>query len=207
MTNEELCLRYQSGDPDAANELIENNFAFIRQTALQYRYWYKNVRLDADDYTQVGSMAMLRTAQRFDPAKGYAFLTYAGSAVKNAIIDAIRTEYPDENIVPLEERVCEWEKDDNTHANHNNWQYVSLYGSNPERIYLQKERLEEVDAAVDALPQRDKTWIYCRFGFEDEEVRSLAETARMFHLSESRAKRTEREALKKVRKNLNKIVA
>ena len=36
MTNEELCLRYQAGDADAAEELISKNMGFIRSIALRY---------------------------------------------------------------------------------------------------------------------------------------------------------------------------
>ena len=34
MTNEELCLRYQAGDTDAAEELVSRNKGFIRSIAL-----------------------------------------------------------------------------------------------------------------------------------------------------------------------------
>ena len=203
MTNEELCLRYQSGDMDAANELIENNMAYIRSIALKYHNGYRNIRLDEDDYTQAGSLALLRAAERFDPEKGAQFLTYAGHAVRNAIIDAIRTEYPDADVVPLEERP--W--DDGSQSVSMNTirvkqQLLSTYETDPEHIYMQKEWLEEIHGAVNNLPARGRTWVIIRFGFEDDEPRTLTDMTRMFHLSESRARKTEEEALNGVRTNL-----
>ena len=49
MTNEDLCLRYQSGDAGAAEELISRNMGLIRSIALRYAHDYQNARMDADD--------------------------------------------------------------------------------------------------------------------------------------------------------------
>ena len=65
MTNEELCLRYQAGDAGAAEELICRNMGFIRSIALRYAHDYQNARMDADDYTQEGAVALLRAASQF----------------------------------------------------------------------------------------------------------------------------------------------
>ena len=54
MTNEELILRYQSGDMSAANELLEQNTGFICSIAIENANQYKNLYFDADDYTQEG---------------------------------------------------------------------------------------------------------------------------------------------------------
>ena len=81
MTNEELCLRYQAGDADAAEELISKNMGFIRSIALRYGRDYKNARLDDDDFTQEGAAALLRAASRFDPAQQVQFLSYSHQAM------------------------------------------------------------------------------------------------------------------------------
>ena len=94
MTNEELCMRYQAGDTDAAEELISENMGFIRSLALRYDHDFHSPRMDADDYTQEGAAALLRAASQFDPARQVHFLSYAGLAVRNAIIDAIRAGNP-----------------------------------------------------------------------------------------------------------------
>ena len=201
MTNEELCLRYQSGDMNAANELIENNIGFLQSISYDYHNWYRNVRLDADDYTQIGSMTLLRAAERYDATKGAQFLTYARHVVRNAILDEIRREYPNENVVPLEERI--W-SDETVSMNSFRVarQLLSTYKTDPEHIYLQKEWLEEIHGAVNNLPARGKTWVIIRFGFEDDVPRTLADMTRMFHLSENRARRIEEEALGSVKANL-----
>ena len=37
-------------------------------------------------------MALIRSAKRFDPSKGLKFLSYAGKAIRNAILDTIDAE-------------------------------------------------------------------------------------------------------------------
>ena len=82
MTNEELCLRYQAGDTDSAEELISRNMRFIRSIAICNAHNRQNARMDADDYTQEGAVALLRAASQFDPSREVPFLTYAGQAVR-----------------------------------------------------------------------------------------------------------------------------
>ena len=94
MTNEELCLQYQAGDNDAAEELVSRNKGFIHKIAEQYPCDFRNPRMDFDDYMQEGTVALLRAASQFDPSRQVLFLTYAGQAVRNAIVDAIRTDEP-----------------------------------------------------------------------------------------------------------------
>ena len=94
MTNEELCLRYQAGDTDAAEELVSRNKGFIHRIAEQYPCDFRTPRMDFDDYMQEGTVALLRAASQFDPSRQVLFLTYARQAVRNAIVDAIRTDEP-----------------------------------------------------------------------------------------------------------------
>ena len=69
MTNEELCLRYQAGDAGAAEELISRNMGLIRSIAIRYAHDYQNARMDADDYTQEGAVALLRATFQYDPSR------------------------------------------------------------------------------------------------------------------------------------------
>ena len=206
MTNEELCLRYQAGDPTAAEELISQNMGFIRDLALRYEHEFQNPRMDADDYTQEGATALLRAAAQYDHARQVQFLSYAGQAVRYAIIDAIRANYPDVVITSLEDSSPGTTDDQNANADQFigriNRQLPSMYETNPEYIYLRKEQLEELYAAINALSPRHHVWVVCRYGFDDDVYKSLAEMGRMYHLSEGRAKKVEEETIACLRKKM-----
>ena len=207
MTNEELCLRYQAGDAEAAEELISRNMGLIRSIALRYAHDYQNARMDADDYTQEGAVALLRAASQFDPSREVQFLTYAGQAVRNAIIDAIRAANPNLVLTPLDEAHTgsAGDNDDtDLFIGRMKTRLPSSYEADPETIYIRKEQLEELYAAISSLSPRHHAWIICRYGFNDDVYKSLAEMSRIYHLSESRAKRTEDEAIGKLKKELKR---
>ena len=66
---------------------------------------------------------------------------------------------------------------------------------NPEQIYIAKETPEEIHTALQMIEAREKAYLWYRFGFADDILHPLNETADHFHLSESRAKSTEKLAL------------
>ena len=69
MTNETLCLAYQAGDRQAAEQLYFANYRFIRSIALAYAQCYPGLWMDADDFTQEGAIALLRAAETNYPAR------------------------------------------------------------------------------------------------------------------------------------------
>lgn len=206
MSNEELCLCYQAGDAGAAEELICRNMGFIRSIALRYAHDYQNARMDADDYTQEGAVALLRAASQFDPSREVQFLTYAGRAVRYAIIDAIRADNPNIVLTPLDEAHTGSVDDSDDAADlftdRMKIRLPSSYEVDPETIYIRKEQLENLYAAIHALSPRHHAWVKCRYGFDDDVYKSLAEMGRIYHLSESRAKKTEDEAVGKLRREM-----
>ena len=65
----------------------------------------------------------------------------------------------------------------------------------PEDIYIKKEMMQELYAALKRLTSREQAYLLYRYGFTDETEHSLLGTALHFHLSESRAKRTEEQSM------------
>ena len=59
--------------------------------------------------------------------------------------------------------------------------------------------MQELYAALRAIGKRYRAYLLYRYGFEDGEEHPLTETAKHFLLSESRARITEKAALKNVR--------
>ena len=205
MTNEELCLRYQAGDTDAAEELVSRNKGFIHKIAEQYPCDFRNPRMDFDDYMQEGTLALLRAASQFDPSRQVLFLTYAGQAVRNAIVDAIRTDEPNMVLTPLDVSQTASSDDSNDadlFIDRMESRLPNSYEANPETIYIRKEQLEELYAVIHSLSPRHYAWIIFRYGFDDDVYKSLAEMGRIYHLSETRVKRIENEAIGKLRRKL-----
>ena len=113
ITNEQLCALAKRGDTDAQNLLIENNLRFIKKTA--YEVWSsqaelnRSLQISLDDLVQEGSLGLFGCVDNYNPNSGNLFLTYAASAIRNAMIDYVRSQnVPFEaknlnSIVPLDE--------------------------------------------------------------------------------------------------------
>ena len=88
--NEELALRMQAGDKNAAERLVSQNEGYLTELARAYTPW-----CEMEDLKQEAALALLDAAGRFDPAYGIKLLTYATPAIEAALSDyASRYAFP-----------------------------------------------------------------------------------------------------------------
>ena len=80
--NEELALRIQAGDKNAAERLVSQNEGYLTDLARAYTPW-----CELEDLKQEAALALLDAAGRFDPAYGTKLLTYATPAIEAALSD------------------------------------------------------------------------------------------------------------------------
>lgn len=85
-SNEELALRIQDGDLQAAPLLLSQNEGYLTMLATSYCEQFSQDFL-VDDLKQEGALALLDAATRFDPSYGTKLLTYATSAIETAMRD------------------------------------------------------------------------------------------------------------------------
>ena len=201
MTNEQLCALAKQGDADAQNLLIENNLRFIKKTA--YEVWStqaelnRSLRISLDDLVQEGSLGLFGCIDSYNPDSGNLFLTYAAPAIRNAMIDYIRSQNVSfeaknlNSIISLDELA----KDEVRSKHHF---IADPTRQTPEQIYLAQEQLDDIHHALDMIEDRDEQYLRYRYSFDDDVEHPLTETAKHFHLSESRAKKTEALALDNV---------
>ena len=80
--NEELALRIQAGDKNAAERLIAQNEGYLTELAREYTSW-----CELEDLKQEAALALLDAAGRFDLAYETKLLTYATPAMEAAMMD------------------------------------------------------------------------------------------------------------------------
>lgn len=205
MSNEQLCALAQQGDTKSKNLLIENNLPYIQQTA--YDLWNAHAELNhslgimQEDLIQEGSIGLYHCIESYQPDSGNKFLTYASPAIYNAMLDYIRRQNLSFESRFLNEIVRLDDVTQDGNRKHRDF-IADSHEKNPEQIYLEKEQHEEIHAALNHIDMRERTYLWYRFGFEDDIEHPLTETAKHFHLSESRARSTEKTALENVRSEL-----
>ena len=80
--NEELTLRMQAGDKNAAGRLVSQNEGYLTDLARAYTPW-----CEMEDLKQEAALALLDAARHFDPVYGTKLLTYATPVMEAALSD------------------------------------------------------------------------------------------------------------------------
>lgn len=81
----ELTQRLKKGDSQARAKLIRSNLRFVISIAKQY----KNRGLLLEDLIGEGNLGLIIATDRFDPDKGYHFISYAVYWIRQSILRAI----------------------------------------------------------------------------------------------------------------------
>lgn len=206
MTNEQLCALAQKGDVQAQEQLVRNNLGYIRKTANEL-YISSNLEnselgIDRDDLIQEGSISLLQAISLYAPDKKIKFLTYAGPAIRNAMMDLISTAFSafeqkmqsDKDGIPIK-RINLDELLPGEDSMQRSDLIADPYSSEPEKMMIEEESRKELYEGLRRISEREQVYLLYRFGFEDDMEHPLVGTALHFHLSESRARSTEALAL------------
>lgn len=101
----DLALRIRRGDLQARNELVTANLRFVVSVAKQYQ----NLGVPLDDLINEGNIGLIRAAERFDPTKGFKFVSFAVWWIRQAIlsflVDKSRMVRLPQNIIHIISRI------------------------------------------------------------------------------------------------------
>lgn len=213
MTNEDLCVLAQRDSEDAVNVLVYRNEMFLVQIAGElYRTLFTHSRdfsVDMKDLLQIARLAFWKAIETFDPSRGAKLTTYARTVTWNKILDFkehydVETEFEQEVVSRLEGK----EEDDESFSSKENYFGVKVCRKRgklirpPEALLIREETKEEIACTVAALPPRERVYLCYRFGYPDDEERSVKETAEHFSIRAIRAEKIEAAALAAFRKGL-----
>ncbi|MDD5012379.1 MAG: RNA polymerase sigma factor RpoD/SigA [Candidatus Nanoarchaeia archaeon] len=93
-------IRAKNGDKDARKKLIESNLRFVVSVAKKFQ----GNGLPLEDLISEGNIGLMDSIKKYEPGKGYHFVTYAVWWIRQKILKAI-IEQPKTVRVPVNKRV------------------------------------------------------------------------------------------------------
>jgi len=81
----ELAKRIQQGDELACEKLVKANLRFVVSVAKQYQ----NQSLSLNDLINEGNLGLIKAAKKFDPTRGFKFISYAVWWIRQSIMQAM----------------------------------------------------------------------------------------------------------------------
>jgi RNA polymerase primary sigma factor len=225
MEEEAECARLcRDGDARAKDALIVSNLRFVVAAALRYR---RKCRLPLLALVNEGNMGLVVAASKFDPSKGFRFISYAKWWVKYYMLRAITDDYtfgryrrndarlrgagkaerlseeaPAPPILSLDQIVS-----DDGDPGKSEHLVDRRSGNAPLERALDRNLREIIEEALAKLKPIERDVVVRHFGLNGEEPSSMGEIGKSCHLTKERIRQIEGSALKKMKYPLLKRMA
>lgn len=184
----ELCQKIKSGDNSAISELVKHNLRFVIHTAKKYQ----NLGLTFEDLISFGNLGLYRAAEKFDPDRGFKFITFAIWYIKAEITEAIN-ELSSAVRIPnsqnSEDYYCEPINNDITSSDNNRFDKSDL--------------MIELKMILNSLTDVEYEAITRFYGFGYEFAHSMDDVAKSINLTTERARQIVKTAERKLKNHPN----
>lgn len=187
--------RYENGDEEARNILIERNLRLVAHVCKKYG----TTNVEQDDLISIGTIGLIKGIKSFDSKKGVRLATYVSRCIENEVLMHLRSIKKIGAEVYLEDTIGK-DKDDNT---------VSLQEviENDERsiedeVDLKFKVKKLYQKMKEVLKEREKLIIEMRFGLDGKKPRTQNQIAKMLGISRSYVSRIETKAISKLSKEI-----
>lgn len=190
--------KYMQGDAVAKSKLIEHNLRLVVYIAKKF----ENTNVDIEDLISVGTIGLIKAVNSFDEAKQIKLATYASRCIENEILMHLRKVVKTRNELSLDEPLnVDWEG--------NVLLLSDVLGTESDVIYKDIENDVEREiliASFNKLPPRERQIVKLRFGILGSPKKTQKEIADMFGISQSYISRLEKKVMKKLKKEMSKMV-
>jgi len=188
--------RFQCGDIDARNKLIEHNLRLVVFVARKYETNTYNL----EDLISIGTLGLIKGIQTFKIDKNIKLATYASRCIENEILMFMRKKSRMKIEVSLDEPL-------NIDYDGNELLLQDILTTNENEVqenldYNEKKRL--MYEAIVELKPKEKEIIILRYGLNNGVEMTQKEVADYLGISQSYISRLEKKIIKKLRMQLNK---
>ena len=184
--------RWQAGNIDARNTLVEHNLRLVAHIIKKY---YQNE--DIDDLISIGTIGLIKAANTFRPDKNIKLATYASRCIENEILMYIRKSGNIKTELSFDEPLStDWD---------GNELLLSDVLGDDEGVGKKLEDEEDrkiIAEAISGLSEREREIIELRFGLNGRKEKTQKEVADMLGISQSYISRLEKKIIDRLRSEI-----
>lgn len=185
--------RYQGGDLEAKNILIERNLRLVAHIVKKYQ----GSDEELDDLISIGTIGLIKAVSTFNAAKSARLSTYAARCIDNELLMMFRARKKRSREVSLYDPI-------GTDKEGNEISLLDIIESPAVDVvkeYSTREDVARLMASIqDVLSPREYQVICLRYGLGDAQEQTQREIASALKISRSYVSRIEKTALQKLRK-------
>ncbi len=187
-----------TGDENARSVLIERNLRLVVYIARKF----ENTGINIEDLISIGTIGLIKAVNTFNPEKKIKLATYASRCIENEILMYLRKNSKIRSEVSFDEPLnIDWDG--------NELLLSDVLGT--ENDVITKDLEFEIDKqllanALEQLNDRERQIMYMRFGFAGFEEKTQKDVADLLGISQSYISRLEKRIIKRLRKEINKMV-
>ena len=188
---QEYMKRWQTGDVQARNKLIEHNLRLVAHIVKKY----EKSGHEQDDFISIGTIGLIKAIENYSPNKGTKLATFAARCIENEILMTLRSSKKFRRDVSLSEPV-------GTDKEGNDISLMDMLGTEADAVHDEVQRgldRNTVLRYLDVLDTRECEVIAWRYGLlAHGEVYTQRQIANHLNISRSYVSRIEKRALLKL---------
>lgn len=185
-------------DDNIRSILIERNLRLVVYIARKF----ENTGVCIEDLISIGTIGLIKAVNTFNPDKKIKLATYASKCIENEILMYLRRNSKIKSEVSFDEPLnVDWDG--------NELLLSDILGTEGDIIFKFIE--EEVDRellnqAIEKLSRREKTIVELRFGLKNGNEKTQKEVADILGISQSYISRLEKRIIKRLRKEMVRLM-
>ena len=179
----EAIKRWEDGDLEARNLLVEHNLRLVVYIAKRY----ETNPIFMEDLISIGSIGLIKAVNTFKSDKNIKLVTYASRCIENEILMFLRKKSKRRSEVSLDEPL-------NVDYDGNELLLSDIIGTDDDLVTKEFEKNEnkrELLKAMDSLKDREKLILQMRYGIEHDEC-TQKDIAQKLGISQSYISRLEK---------------
>lgn len=196
---EEVFLMLETDEEKARRILITHNLRLVVYIAKKF----ESTGIGIEDLVSIGTIGLIKAVKTFCPSKNIKLATYASRCIENEILMFLRKSSQYKNEISIDEPLnIDWDG--------NELLLSDILGTDEDTVNGNIENEAEKSIlleAVERLPEREKCIMKMRFGLVDGKEKTQKEVADIIGISQSYISRLEKRIIKKLRRELEKVIS